>query len=329
MRISIIVTLLFILSALGLKAEEADSLKQLSYISLGAVNDLFQQHQKSDKYLSASFSARITHEMFDNKIARKALFAAPKGNSSFALSLRQSGFTPEDLTLSQVDSSDRPYAGTLTLTYLQSSQIVNQQWKYNTGLRLGVSGPSALLKELQTSIHKSTDGTIPQGWDKQITNSLIIQYAAMGEKQFLSSLPHLRLGIGGYGEVGSFLNYIVGFGSVKLGWFHQDYLTFNTVRYRKSSTINKWQLYLNFYLSGRYVLYDGTLQGGLIPFEGSPYTLAWKDYDHFTPQAIYTITASYKNFQIQYYNLIEIDRYLADDIFAFGAIGISFPIGRE
>jgi lipid A 3-O-deacylase len=267
--------------------------------------------------------------MFDNKIARKILLATPKGKSSFALSLRQNGFTPEELTLSQVDSSDRPYAGTLTLTYLQSSQILNQQWKYNTGFRLGVSGPSALIKELQTSIHKSTGGTIPQGWDNQIANSLIIQYAAMGEKQFLSFLPHVRLGIGSYGEIGSFLNYIVGFASLKLGWFHQDYLTFNTVRYRKSGTMNKWQLYLNCYFSGRYILYDGTLQGGLIPFEKSPYTLTWGDYEHFTPQATYTITLSYKNFQIQYYNRIEIDRYLTDDIFAFGAIGISFPIGRE
>lgn len=310
------------------KAEDRDSLKQLSHLTLGTANDLFQNRQKSDKYFSASFSLRVAHDVFDNKIARKALFASPNGYSNFSLGLRQDGFTPEDLTLAEVDSSDIPYAGTLMLNYKQSCALPQRNWIYQTSIRLGVSGPMSLVEKMQKGIHKATGSTPPQGWENQISNSLILQYGILAEKQFLTHKKYLRLGVGGHAEVGSFYNYITGFAHLKVGWFHQEYMTLNRVQYKKNSNMSKWQAYFNLYLSNRFVLYNGTLQGGLIPFSESPYTVAWDEYEHSTTQTVYAIAVSYKNIQIQYWNAVEIGVYIPDDFFSFGAIGITIPLSN-
>ena len=323
-----ILTLVFILSSFISQATSSDSTKQIAQFHLGTANDLFQKHQKSDKYFSASFAAKVSHEVFDTKIARKVLFAKNNENSLFTLGIRQNGFTPENLTIAKVDSSDRPYAGTLTLSYLQTSEITRLHLKYLTALRLGVAGPLARIENVQTTIHTMTGSKTPQGWNNQIGNALIIQYAGMVQKDFLHQQKHLRLGIGGYGEFGSFFNYMIAFVNLKAGWFHQDYMNFDKVQYRANANMSKWQLYLNLYATESYVFYDGSLQGGLLPFKDSPYTMTWNDYEHNIPQLGFSITASYKNIQCQYWNVIEVDRYTAKDVFAFGAIGLFIPFGN-
>lgn len=319
---------LLILSYFSISAQEIDSVNQVPFLKFGSANDLFQAHQKSDKYFSASFMLGISHEFLKNNISEKILLGSTKNNSIYALNLRQNGFTPDDLSLSEVDSTDRPYAGTLVLSYAQTSYTNDLNWKYSTAFRLGVSGPLAMVEGVQSGIHTATGSTPPEGWDNQIANSLIIQYGATAERQFLTNLSHLRLGVGGYAELGSFYNYVVGYATVKLGWFNQKIQSLNVVNYRKGVNMNKWQFYLSGYISDRFVFYDGTTQGGLIPFEKSPYTYSWGDYQHNTVQLIYTLTASYKNFQLQYINASTVDRYLKEGIFSVGSIGIIVPIGK-
>lgn len=327
MRIKHLIYILFI-SLVNSYAQEADTKKQISYIKLGAANDLFQNRQKSDKYFSAAFQAQYANQIFNNPIAEKVLLASPKHYSTYALSLQQNGFTPEDLTKSEIDSTDRPYAGTLTLSYIQSSFITDRNWKYTTAFRFGFSGPIAMVEKTQKGIHKATGGTIPQGWDNQIGNSLILQYAVNGEKQFLTGFKHIRLGLGAYAEVGSFYNHAVPYGNLMIGWFHQKFQSIRSVNFSENRDMRKWQLYANFYISNRIVLYDGSLQGGLIPFEESPHTFTWSEYKHNTPQFTFTITASYKNIQLQYWNVATIDPFFLDELFSFGSIGLYMPIGN-
>ena len=328
MKLPLLLFATLIITSLIINAEVIDTTKQISYLKLGTANDLFQTRQKTDKYFSAAFQVQYANDCFNNSVAEKVLFASPKHFSTYAINLQQNGFTPENLTIAEVDSSDRPYAGALTFSYLQSSFVTDRSWKYSTALSLGFSGRLAMVEQTQKGIHQATGGTVPQGWDNQIGNSLILQYSLNGEKQFLTHLKHIRIGIGGYAEVGSFYNQAVPYSNVMIGWFHQELQSLRTVNYDINKNMRKWQLFANFYISDRVVLYDGTLQGGLIPFEESPYTFTWSDYKHHTPQFIYTLTASYKNIQIQYWNVSTIDPFFFNELFSFGIIDVYIPIGN-
>ncbi len=99
------------------------------------------------------------------------------GNERSSLSLQEAfsreigvfGFTPEDISISQANPNDRPYA---SLIYLSSSReqidlVDNVAWK--STLTLGALG-LAIVGELQNVVHEATNSERPQGWDNQISD---------------------------------------------------------------------------------------------------------------------------------------------------------------
>lgn len=322
-RSHIVLILFVLLTTAEAFANDQDSSKQLSYLEFGSSNDLFQNQQQSDKYFSAAFEAAYYNHFFENNIAKNILLGSDEGYNIYGLRVRQNGFTPEDLTILEVDSTDRPYAGTLSLQYWRLSER-GDKWKYASALKVGVSGPASLTEHVQTGIHKATSSTLPQGWDNQIANSIIIDYFAYAERQFLNHNKHLRLSLAGYGEVGSFTTFGGVFGSAKIGWFYDD--RFKGLNYHKGGQRRKWQLYTQFAIGSRAVLYDGTLQGGLIPLEESPYTLSWADYQHVTAQMSYSVYFAYKNFRFRYSNIVEVNRHFLEEAFNFGSLSFIVPI---
>lgn len=79
------------------------------------------------------------------------------------------GFTPEDITVSEANPNDRPYA---SLIYLSSSReqvdlVKNVAWK--STLTLGALG-LGLVGELQNLVHQGTNGKEAQGWSNQISD---------------------------------------------------------------------------------------------------------------------------------------------------------------
>lgn len=99
------------------------------------------------------------------------------GNERNSLSLQETfsreigifGFTPEDISISQANPNDRPYA---SLIYLSSSReqidlVDNIAWK--STLTLGALGLN-VVGELQNAVHEVTRSEHPQGWDNQISD---------------------------------------------------------------------------------------------------------------------------------------------------------------
>lgn len=99
------------------------------------------------------------------------------GNERNSLSMQETfsreiglfGFTPEDISTSQANPSDRPYA---SLIYISSSReqidlVDNVAWK--STLTLGALGLN-VVGELQNVVHEVTSSERPQGWDNQISD---------------------------------------------------------------------------------------------------------------------------------------------------------------
>ncbi len=319
----LIVSLLFL--STDLSAASLDTIAQPSYLKIGVVNDFLQGRQATDKYFSAAFSLGLSHEIFDNKVAGKALLAPEKGIANYSINLTQSGYTPENLSLVEIDSADRPYAGVLTLDYDMAARLPQRYVSYVTSLKLGISGPFSFVENMQKGIHELTGSTPPMGWANQIESSLIISYFAAAEKQFFNKIRYLRLSLGAYGEVGSFQNYMGVYGRVRLGWFHQEFLPIYIIDYRQGRGRQRWQYYLTLGASAKATLYDGTLQGGLLPFKRSPHVFVRGDYQHHTWHTEYAFVVSYKSYQIICRNVIEINRFFLDELFMFGEISLSIP----
>lgn len=104
------------------------------------------------------------------------------------------GFTPEEISLSQANPNDRPYA---SLVYLASSReqidlVNNVAWK--STLTIGALG-LGLVGELQDVVHEVTNSEKPQGWDNQISEGgeLTGRYVIARQKYFDSASDNLEV----------------------------------------------------------------------------------------------------------------------------------------
>lgn len=104
---------------------------------------------------------------------------------TFSREIGAFGFTPEDITVSEPNPDDRPYA---SLVYLSSSRekvdlVDNVAWK--STLTVGALG-LGLVGQLQNLAHEITSGETAQGWDNQISDGgeLTGRYVIAHQKYF-------------------------------------------------------------------------------------------------------------------------------------------------
>ena len=97
-------------------------------------------------------------------------FFAHNGKKRYGFAIGQTMFAPDDLTVKQLITDDRPYAG-----FLYGSAGLTSDTGYrldNLQLTLGIVGPSSLAAQTQDAVHKLTDSDDPQGWDNQLSDEL-------------------------------------------------------------------------------------------------------------------------------------------------------------
>ena len=83
----------------------------------------------------------------------------------FSLSIGQDLYTPENIELEEVDSTYRPYAGLLYLTYSRYSNDFYRGRQIQTNFYFGLIGKYAFGKEVQNGIHNITNNKKVEGWD--------------------------------------------------------------------------------------------------------------------------------------------------------------------
>lgn len=102
------------------------------------------------------------------KTARLLPFFAQTGEVRTSYSLGQNIYTPTNLTLSDPDPRDHPYAGFL---YAGLGVVDETQTQLDQAqLQLGAVGPDSLAEETQKLVHRIIHDTIPQGWHYQLHN---------------------------------------------------------------------------------------------------------------------------------------------------------------
>lgn len=82
-------------------------------------------------------------------------------------------YTPEDLSVAEVQLDDRPY-GAWLFGYLGVTQA-SQTWIQHLELAAGITGPDAQGEAIQTWVHEEIGATIPRGWEHQVKERFGLQ----------------------------------------------------------------------------------------------------------------------------------------------------------
>jgi hypothetical protein len=344
------------LSGQSIPLEELQKTGQARFIGLYSQNDLYQYYFSADKYFTNGAQIVVAHPIFDNKLAR-ALLISDKGEykNEFSLAVGQDIYTPADISIAAVDSTDRPYCGLLYATYTRNANNIRVGRKIVSKLFLGVQGPISGAEALQNWIHEQSDSELPKGWDNQIANGLMIDYEIKQQKMLPIKARHWDMNTNAVAHVGTIYNFVQAGLTTKLGWFNNSYYQFDGLYNRRSKKgsytmddvrwlkkkrekhpekarsrktfINRdFQFYAfaNFNLG--YMFYDGTKSGSLIPFGDSPYTLKTNELDKDYSNLTQGITLNYRSVFFQYERVIKRDVVKGEGFYGWGQVRLSISI---
>jgi hypothetical protein len=232
----------------------------------------------------------------------------------YGVAFVQELYTPKDLEDDTIRAGDHPYAATLSLS---QRRIVNRPGngiRYTTGLRVGILGPAALGFHSQNFIHRITPSKIPKGWDYQVRNDVILNYDFMIDKEILRDDVTI-FGLKGISRIGTLHTDITG------GiWFRLEIGQEYFERLGPSKD-NPYNIYFQMEGSGRFVIYDATLQGGLFN-KTSPYVIPAESVSRLVGNVNMSMVIEILRHQIRIYQHLNSPRFTASSM--HGWLGIAY-----
>lgn len=274
-----------------------------SHFKLFVENDLFGR-EKSDQYYTNGIKAQFINPKLQAAWTRAFMPTVDSTTNTvntYGLSIGQNMYTARDIEVAEVIPGDRPYAGWLYLTYSKYSNNDQDKVRITSELSLGVLGPAAFGKEVQTAVHRVVNSAKPLGWGNQIKNDVGINYFLELEKQFYASSSHKLDVIWAVNtEVGTVhdnfgLSSLVRFSPFRnlSSYFASAYSRHTTIRKVREGIVakekyqqgdstysvpisqrKKLAAYLFVKSSVRFVAYNAFLQGGLVQGAESVYTIS-------------------------------------------------------
>ncbi|KXX70285.1 lipid A deacylase LpxR family protein [Flammeovirga sp. SJP92] len=340
---------------------QVDSLgkQQSEHISISSQNDFYQYWLQSDRNFTNGIHLTWSSHHFNNKVMDKLLFGLEKSTQKeFSLTIGQDMHTPENATLYEVDSTDRPYAGLLYLTY---KKVTSNYWKtlrLETNLYVGIQGPAAGAGATQNFMHSLfLENTDFNGWDNQIGNGLVLDLDVEVMKMLPFNGKSYETNLIGKAHIGTIYNYFLSGFQFKIGKYNDTYYSRYGVKQKypprlkasnqKSkarekknskkglgSTFNSIlpslnqvkQIYFFTEFQVGALLYDGTAQGSLIQFESSPYVLKSDQIDPLILNWVYGVNFNWGRFMFHYYRVVINDSFRKGNLFGWGEISIFYGL---
>jgi hypothetical protein len=123
--------------------------------------------------LTSKFENRSELPRFAQKVMNKVLpfvpfIDEPQAARTFAFSLGQNMYTPDDIEPTALIRDDRPYAGWLYGALTFQTRTRRRQDTFD--LQLGIVGPASFGEQTQDFVHRLRGIDRPQGWAHQIRN---------------------------------------------------------------------------------------------------------------------------------------------------------------
>lgn len=288
-----IILLLFVLPTIlcSQKINNLSSFRSLgneAYFRFHYDNDFFAA---SDKNYTQGYSFELANSAFAKNPINYIFIPQKQQKNIYGIAIEHIGYTPSNFVSTDIQLGDRPFAAAI---YVKSFSIITDRIKKRRlaqSLSIGLIGPGAFGKEIQTKIHELTGNKIPGGWDNQIQNDVVLNYMISIEKQLyrynslfsLQSVATIQLGT-------LFTNASVGlntsFGLIDFP-FHN------------SNNISSFKIYMYAQPIVSIIGYDATLQGGILTND-NPYTTANGQLERITGQIDFGLILKYNRLYLEY-----------------------------
>jgi len=227
---------------------------------------------RTDYYFTQGLGLNLVHPGLAKSPVNKILLRRAGAMQYHGLQLRFDTFTPLKILDPNIRYGDRPYAGYIYANqYLIANNPIKKQ-RLTSGLQLGLLGPAAGAKQLQTKAHELLDSPKPLGWDNQLQNDLILGYEATLEKQFIGIGRVLELMGNASASVGTLYTGASGGLFMRAGKMNSYFQNLGITSRENRPGLQKFQFYAKGGITGKLVGYNATLQGGLLN-QHNPYTM--------------------------------------------------------
>ncbi len=245
-----------------------------------------------DYYYSQGISLEYVHPALKRNPFTKLLIKAGHGDADYGICFNISAYTPTTLNSDSILSGDRPFTATMSLkSFVVESDSIRQD-RIASALTIGVIGPAAQGKEIQTRIHHWLNNILLRGWQYQVQNDILLNYQLNYEKKLLMAEDLFLLNVTGEARLGTVNDKLSGGFNFMTGHFKDPYLPVGRKKYKMS-------YYL--YGQGRINLigYDASLQGGLFN-RNNPYTIPAADITRIVFQADAGLVLKFKKIYLSY-----------------------------
>jgi lipid A 3-O-deacylase len=266
------------------------------YIRLKVENDMLTPRVKTDRYFTSGL--KLDYIFMKNPQGKPVLsnifIRTKNGDHHLGVTFASNMYTPDDKT-GQIVKGDRPFAGWAYAGIVGISNEASTGTRFTSEYSIGAIGPVTQQKYMQRQMHKIISRPEVKGWENQIANDIALNLSFTGEKRLMK--PSDNVDLMGIVEtnVGTVSNYM-GVGSmIRIGWF-DDYFK-NIYQLDK---YKKWQLFAYAKPSARIVADNSLLQGGIINFAKSKYTIPQDDLKRFYAEMEFGYGLSYRNFNFTY-----------------------------
>jgi len=160
---------------------------------------------------------------------------------------------------------DRPFAAYLyvgsTLNFLYSDES-----NLLLSAQVGMIGPNAYGKQVQTWVHTTFGFYHPSGWEYQIDNNAVLNLSAQYNR-LLARINYFDVSFTSYGNLGNGFSGVGAGPLLRFGLFNQLFNSVSTgstaIRKNKKTPLHKNELFLYYKPQFNWVAYDATIQGGL------------------------------------------------------------------
>lgn len=297
-------------------AQKIDHLKSFrdlnsaSYFRLNYDNDFFAA---TDKDYTQGYNFELVAPVLANN-PLNTLFFSPKGSvSKYGLSIEHIGFTPQQYQLPDIQFGDRPFAAAIMLKSFRVATDTVHKSRITSSLSLGLIGPGAFGREMQTGIHRWTGNKIPLGWRNQIKNDVVLNYSLGYEKRIWSYNDLFSLNTYASAQLGTLFSHVSAGINSTLGLINSPF----------TGDKRGFRIYLYAQPSVKLVGYDATLQGGLFKRD-SPYTISPAAVERFTAQFDFGLILQTRTLYFEYTRSLITREYESGNASAWGGVNIGF-----
>ncbi len=224
------------------------------------------------------------------------------GDSSIQIDgwgLAQYMVTPKDISTSEHQPDDYPYAGSLVVTRSFLSFNPVKEFSYQSEFLIGVRGKYSMAKELQTVVHANMNYPKPRGWHNQLDNQLLINFTFTAEKNLFSWRNVLELNGGIQTRVGSFIDAVLVYPMLRIGKMSPYFNGFlSSHASNRKEVKQKLQYYLVVKPTASFVAYNAMLKGERT--NAGEGTKASNSLSHYMSDVQFGAVIAYHNISFSY-----------------------------